>query len=583
MDEQKGIKDIKTIVRRRKIGFIIPFVFIFILSAVIAFVLPPIYLSQATILIESQQIPQEYVQTTITSYAEERLEMITQQIMSRSKLMEMITKLNLYPEMRDRYTTEEIIEEMREDILLETISADIIDRKTGRPGITTIAFTLSYEGKNPSIVQKVASILTSLYLEENLRVREQRASSITSFLKEESDALKEQMELIQGKIGEFKKAHTGELPEYNQFNMQAIEQLDRKLDNLDMQIRSLQERKILLEGQLSSVDPLMAVVTDDGKTMMNPTERLKYLRLQLISLQGSLSEKHPDMKRLKREIQELEAQVGKSDDSIEKIRKFEDLKGQLAALKGKLGSNHPDVQKLSKEVQALSKNVENLKTEKVVSDIEKQRPDNPAYINIETQISSATVEIKSLIQEKNRVDLKIAQYQRKIENAPLIEKEYVNLLRDYDNAKNKYNEIVHKLMEARVARGMEETQRGEKFTIVDPAQLPEKPYKPNRLVIVLIGFVLALGAGVGIAAAKESLDTSIMTADEFSSLTTAPVLSVIPLLKSKEERRNKRIKIAAGFLAAVGIIAVGLYLVDLFVMPLDIIWVKVQRRVLMAL
>jgi succinoglycan biosynthesis transport protein ExoP len=583
MDESKDIRYLSGFMRRRKKSLTLVFSLIFILAVVVAFVLPPIYLSQSTILIEEQQIPPEYVQASITGYVEERLQMITQQIMSRTRLQDIIDQFNLYTEMRQRYTREEIIEKMRDDINLETISADVRDRQTGRPVSATIAFTLSYEGKNPSTVQRVATVLASLYLEENLKSREERASTTTTFLQQELDDLEAHIDELQRKISQFKKAHIGELPEHNAVNLQIVARLDRELNHATMQLNSLLERKILLEGQIANVDPLNPIVTEEGKAVMHPHERLKYLRLELVRLQGSLSEKHPDVKKLKKEIQELEAQVEASDDSIEKIRRLNDLTGQLAAMKGKLGPKHPDVIRLSKEVEALSQELGNPKVEQAKKDLAEQRPENPAYINLKTQIATTEMQIKALQDEARGIKEEIVQYERRIERAPLVEREYNNLMRDYENAKFKYNEITNKLMEARVAQGMEETQRGERFTIIDPAQLPEAPYKPNRIAIVLIGLVLALGAGVGIGAMRENLDSSIKTADELNALTGIPVLSVIPSMRTAEERRARLIKKGIAVVAALCVVAVALYLVHVYVMPLEILWVKTQRRMMMGL
>lgn len=314
--------------------------------------------------------------------------------------------------------------------------------------------------------------------------------------------------------------------------------------------------------------------------MMHPGERLKYLRLQLISLQSTLSEKHPDMKKLKKEIHELQQQVEESDASIEKVKRLNALTGQLAAMKGKSGPKHPDVVRLSKEVEVLGKEVENIRAEKVSQDLIEQKPDNPAYINLKTQIVSVEIQSTGLLEEKQQIEKEIAKYQRKIGNVPVVEKEFNKLIRDYENAKYKYNEIMAKLMEAKVAQGMEETQRGERFTIIDPGQLPEKPYKPNRLAILLIGFVLALGAGVGVSAVRENLDTSIKTAEELGQLTNVPVLSVISMMQSDEDVRARRIKWAVIILAAIGILVATLLIVHHFIMPLEIVWVKIQRRMM---
>jgi uncharacterized protein involved in exopolysaccharide biosynthesis len=580
MNETKDIAYLRGIIRRRRKGFLLPFLLILFVGSLVAFILPPVYLSKSTILIENQLIPQEYVHTTITSYVEERLQMITQQIMSRSKLMGIINQFRLYQEMLGRYTTEEIIQKMRDDIEFQPISTDVIDKRTGRSTAATIAFSLSYEGKNPSTVQKVANVLASLYLEENLRSREQRASTTTDFLQQELDQIKEQIDHVQNQISEFKKTHSGGLPEHTALNIQAVDRLNRDLDHLDAQLNSLEERKILLQGQIVNVDPLNPVVTEDGKTVMNPHERLKYLRMQLISLQSSLSKKHPDIKKLKKEIQELESRVESPDDSIEKVRRLTDLRAQLAVMEGKLGPKHPDVARLSKEVMALSREVESIRTTEVADELGRQMPDNPAYINLKIQIGSTDLRIKNLLAEKGQIKQKIAEYQRKIETAPMVEKGYNNLMRDYESARLKYNEIMSKLMEARVAQGMEETQRGERFTIIEAAGLPEKPHKPNRVAVTLIAFVLALGAGVGMAAVRETLDTSVKTPDQLNRLTAAPVLSVISLLESAEERRSRRIKWLILILVAVGAVVLALFIINQFVMPLDILWIKIQRRMM---
>ncbi len=581
MEQSKEIGQIKAIVRRRKRSFALIFTAILVLGLATALLLPPFYLSESTILIENQLIPAEYVQTTITGYVEERIQVITQQIMSTTRLTGIIKKFGLYQDMQERYTTAEIIEKMREDIRLKTISAEVIDRRTGRPTSATIAFTLSYEGKNPSTVQKVANELASIYLEQNLKSREQRASNTTLFLEQELKEIDDQIDRLQDNISEFKKEHTGELPEYNDINLQAVAGLNRELDSMNMRIQGLKERKILLEGQLANVEPMNPIVTAEGKTMMNPGERLKYLRLNLISLKSSLSDKHPDVRKIKKEIRELETQVETSDDAMDKLRRLEDLKGRLAEMKGTLGPRHPDYMKLSKEAESLSKELETDVSSKTIKKIKEQEPDNPAYINIATQITSTEVEIQNLLGKIPEIEKKIAEYRKKIANSPLLEKEYASLARDYESARLKYNEIMSKLMEARVAQGMEETQRGERFTIIEPAQLPEKPNKPNRLAIVLIGFVLALGGGVGMAALREATDSSIKTANELKAITGAPMLSVISFMETREEKRFRRMKILMFAAAVIVTIGVVLYLIHEFFMPLDILWIKLEKKIMM--
>ena len=158
--EVKTIQDLTAILRRRKGALILPALIVFVIAAIVAFVLPSIYRSTATILIEEQEIPKEYVMSMVSSYAEQRIQSSTQRIMSSARLIEIINRFNLYADLRNRWTVEEIIAKMRKDIKCETISADVVDRRTGRPA--TIAFAVSYEGKDPGVVLQVANVLSSL-------------------------------------------------------------------------------------------------------------------------------------------------------------------------------------------------------------------------------------------------------------------------------------------------------------------------------------------------------------------------------------------------------------------------------------
>lgn len=579
----QNIKEIKALIKRRIKIFLLSSIPVFIIVVIVAFLLPAIYVSKSTILVESQQIPQEYVKATVTGYVEERLQTITQHILSRSNLIKIINELNLYPDMRKKFATEIILTKMRKDINLQTIQAG---GKIGKS--TTIAFTLSYEGKIPATVQKVANVLASLYLEENLKKREAQATRTTDFLQEELNHLKEQINEYGNKISEFKKAHIGELPEYNAINVRALDQLSRDIDQINVQLSSLRERKTYLEGQIANVDLTRPVMTETGAIVpgMTTEEHLKSLRLRLINLQSSLSEKHPDIIRLKREISKVEAEARAGETKVsseDETKRLNGLKKQLVEMETRLGPKHPDVVKLSREVASLSGEIENSEKSSAKINPANQKAEDPAYFNLKTQIESINIEIKHLLDAGRRTKEKMSDYQKKIERTPRVEKEYASLVSDYENAKQKYNEIMSKLMEARVAKGMEETQHGERFTIIEPAAKPEAPEKPNRRKILLMGLFLSLGVGAGLGFVQENLDHSIKTARELDSLGDMPVLSVIPVIANEEEIKRKRKRIIIGGLLAIGVACAALILIHIFVMPLDILWIKIQRKVMIKM
>jgi len=298
MEQKESItfKDFVTIVKRRRWALIVPALAVFLLSVVVILFWEPVYRSTSTILIEEQEIPREYVMATVTSYAEQRLQSINQRIMSSARLLEIINRFNLYADKRNRFTTEEIVENMREkDIKFSTITADIVDPRSGVVKPATIAFSLSYEGKNPLVVQQVANVLASLYLEENIRVVQQQTTSTTKFLEEEMKEVQAKLVELEKKIAVYKEKNPRSLPELLQYNLQTLDWTDRNYEQFNDQLRTLKEKESYLQSQLAS--------------MLPQAELLKELRAKLISLKSKYSDEYPDVKKTKAEIAELEKRV----------------------------------------------------------------------------------------------------------------------------------------------------------------------------------------------------------------------------------------------------------------------------------
>lgn len=514
----KTLGDVIAIVKRRKNWLVWPAVGVFLLSAVIAFAWPPTYRSTSTILIEEQEIPREYVMTTVSSYAEQRLQTINQRIMSSTRLTEIINRFNLYADLREKWTMEEIIDKMRKkDIKFETISADVIDRRTGRPTAATIAFTLSYEGRNPSVVQQVANVLASLYLEENLKVREQQTEGATKFMEDERKAVEEQLAALDKQIAEFKQKNVNTLPELSQYNLQIVDRLDQDIERLNNQLKELREKEKYLMTQLASVP------ADSS----NPDkDRLRELRVKLINLESRFTDEYPDVKKTKAEIAELEKKLKAA------------------------GQNPID-----------------------------SRPDNPAYVTLSAQLASTRSEIDSVRRQVASSQDKRNDYQRRIATSPKVEESYRLLMTQRNNLQAKYDDLTKKYMESKVASGLEKGQMGERFTLIDAARLPEKPVFPNVPAILLIGLVLGIGTGVGSAALKEFSDQSVRTAGALSGALGLPVLAVIPQIVTTEDTAQDSQLRRQIIIGVVVVVIVALAVFHFFVMDLDVLWARISRRI----
>ncbi len=514
-------RDYLHILNRRKWSFIVPAAVIFFMALIIATVWPPIYKSTATILIEEQDIPSDFVRATVTSFAEQQIEATRQRILSYKKLWEIIESFNLYANLRDKKSSDEIVQMMREGIKFTLNTAEILDRSTGRSMTATITFNLSFEAnESPRIVSNVANTLVSLFLEENLKVREKQAAETSSFLEVELEKVKKDLTAIETQIAIFKEENINELPEMLQVNMQSLNNLEQNLERLNEQLRSLREREGYLQTQLASIPP-------DDDTIRDK-KVLEELRFQLVSLKTRYSDEYPDVVKTAAEIKELENRLNNSAGT-------------------QRGGN--------------------------------DNADNPAYVTLASQLASTKAEINGIKRQLNEYQSKITEYHRRIELTPKVEEAYKAIILERDNLQMKFEDLLRKLMEARVAQGLEKDKKGERFTLIDPPREPEKPYKPNRMAIILVGLILGLGTGVALASFKELADDSIRNPDKLSIIAGFPVLAGIPeILTSKDIKTQKTRRNAVIIGAAIGVVF-SITIFHFFIMNLNVFWAVLMRRI----
>lgn len=510
-------QDFLDILKRRRWSIIVPAGAVFILAAIVAFVWPPVYRSTATILIEEQEVPREYVNTAVTTYADQRLQTLNQRIMGTTKLMEIITKFKLYDDLKSKWTTEEIIDKMRKDIKFNTVSADVIDPRTGQPRPATIAFTVSYNGKNPAVVQQVASELTSLYLEENLKDREEQSQGTSKFLEDEMKAVQAQLAGFDDQIKTYKQGHINSLPELTQLNLQSLDSLEREIVSLSYQLRTLKERESNIQTELSTIP------TDAGN---QDKTRLSELRVKLGEMKTRLTDEHPDVIKAKSEIAEL-----------------------------------------VKQLRAAGR------------DTADNKPDNPAYITLSSQLSGVQSEIDSTKRQIATLSKKRDDYKGRISASPAVEEGYKNILLQRNNLQLKYDDLSKKFMEAKVSNGMEKEQKGDRFTLIDAARLPEKPVSPNIPAILLIGLVLGLGSGVGVAALSEQGDQTARTPEMLARVTSFPVLASIPEIVTWEDVARQKVKRKRAIICVLIFLIICPVIFQFFVMDLDVFWAKAQRKI----
>ncbi|MDP3599288.1 MAG: Wzz/FepE/Etk N-terminal domain-containing protein [Nitrospirota bacterium] len=547
-----------------------------VLSLAVAFLWPPVYKSMAMILIEEQEIPSELVHSTITSYADQRIETIKQQVISRTTLWKVVEQFNLYPDMRRSSPVEEVVKQFAKDIAVEVISADVVDKRTQHPTKATIAFTVAYQSSSPDLAQQVAQELTSLFLGENLKSRERQAQETTAFLQQEAENLSRHIGEIDGKIAQFKRRASGALPELMPLNLQLMSQSDRELMDIDQQIRTLEERKSYLEGELATIKPNTPIMSVSGERILDSSERLRGLRAEYAGASANLSFDHPDIIKMKQEIESLEKETGQLPEVEEAAKQLTNARATLAIASERLGKEHPDVVQAQRKIVALEAEVGRLNV--VTRKSAAQRPENPAYINLQAQLNSATSSLGALRATRAAVKQRLEDFATRLERTPQMEPDYLFLTRDRDTSGQKYQEIRSRLLEAKVSEGLEVRQKGERFSLIDPPTLPEKPDKPNRIAIVILGFMFAIGGGIGSGAVAELLDHSIRTPEQLALLTQAFPLSVIPFMPNEDDLARAITRHRLMKTAGLTVLLTALLLMHLFWRPLDVLWFAALKR-----
>lgn len=553
------------------------------LTVAIAVAWPPTYRAAATILIEQQEIPQELVRSAITSFADERVQIISQRVMTTQNLMSLIERYDLYPEIRESKPREVLLQKMRNDISMKMISADVIDPRSGHPTQATIAFTVSYQNRSPDLTLKVANELTTLYLNENLTSRTQLAEQTTEFFEEETGKQEARINELDKKLADYKEKHKDSLPDLAQLNMQISDRTELDLRDAENRVASLDAQQVLLRAQLAQLNPTLQVFSDTGQRVMGVEDRLKALRSELADYKARYAPDHPDIISTEREIAGLEreelAEKAKTRDTAtsDTARQLSEARAQLARAREKYTGDHPDVIRLTHLVNELESQ---LATHPLVGDsqIIEASADNPVYIQVKGQLDAATIDKQSAEIKRDELRAKLDQYERRLAQAPVVERDYRELARDLENAQLRYQQLRAKQGEVQVSENLETERKGERFTMIEPPLPPEKPVSPNRLMILAVGLILSLGLGFGAIHAKDSIDPSVRGFNEIRQLLTVPPLAAIPPIVTAAEARQRRRARGYAWTGAVATFIAAICLVHFFLRPLDVLWATLIRR-----
>lgn len=429
----------------RRINYILPpFIAVSLFAGAYAWFAPSYYEAKTVIIATPQRIPREFVKTTVPSLITEQLNTIEQEVKSRTRLEQMIREFNLQAQSPDSNLTELV------QSLMKNITVQVTPRR-GRDDSGSY-FSIGYVSRDPVLAAKITNRLSELFIEENLRIREQQASGTTDFLKDELNATKRKLERHEERVSAYKRQHMGELPEQKEVNIRMLDQLQQIYQRVGENLRAAQDRQIVLQKQMAELEYPVRITRDANSdtiiTGSSDAASDAQLKSQYAELKSRYKEEHPDLKRLKKKIEEIESTA---DLNVKNSPRYKDLANQLVGL---------------------------------------------------------NLEIKRLRDEETRIQHEMENYRGRIERTTEREQEMAALTREYQNTKAFYDSILNKSQEALQAENLEKRQKGEQFRIIDPATVPETPVKPRREIIVLIGIAIGAAAGLGLGFLREQMDHS---------------------------------------------------------------------------
>jgi uncharacterized protein involved in exopolysaccharide biosynthesis len=523
------------IARRKALlfGIAIP---IAVLAVLLALFLPDMYTSSALVEIDEPTSTQSLAETSGgESYADQYVTNLKGIVLTDNNLKKMATEHELYPDLADDPGA--MLVRLRRDISVNIVTTPILDPRTGREREVVDAFTLSYDHREPAKAQAGAQWLVSAFLAEHRRQRQGRASNAAQFYATEAERVRTQVAGLESKLADFKRANAGQLPELTEVNMSIMDRTESQLEQVNQQIASLRQERVFLAAQL---EQSRAAGPDAGS--------VRSLEDQYARMRSSYDESHPDMVALRRQIDSLK--YGTSAGTGSSLRsQLNTKRATLAEARQRYGAEHPDIKKLQRDIATLETRMKNGER----GDVE-MADGTPVGMQLRTQINAIDSQMGSLMARGAELRAKMSGLERNVTAAPQVEREYANATRDLNIAREKYNQLLNRQMDAEVNEAAIVGGRADEFRLVQAPMLPGGPSKPQRLAILLIGLVASVVLGLTVTVAAEALDPKVRGARDVRELLSVSPLVAIPDIRNSRSRRRNAWRLATA--TASGVVGV---------------------------
>jgi uncharacterized protein involved in exopolysaccharide biosynthesis len=502
------------------------------------------------------------VRSTVPNYPEARVRIITQRVLTSANLDKIIAENDLYPELagmpaeaRGRFR------DPGRGMKLSAEDPQILENLLGttRPE-GALAFSVEFKHPSPRVARDVADDLVALYLEENRSARREQAADTIQFLNEQARRLEKEVAAREERIAEFKGKNSGALPELAESNREALDRAGRDLDAVEQEIRSLRANVAIYTSELSVLSPTSTVLNDQGAPIQSSYDRLKALQREYLQKSSIYDRDHPDLQRLRRELPTLGESTGiPAFDRATLESELQARQDQLTAARERYAPDHPDVIRLERAVETARKELS------VVPRTTRRMPttpDNPIYIQRESQLQSLNVDLQAALKRREDLRLRHDELEKRLQVAPEVERDYNSLSRGHEQLLEQYNETQLKIGEAQMALNLEEDPNSERFTVLEQPSMASSPSSPNRFAVLVLSLAIGVALGAAVVAIIERADQAIRNAQDVVAYLEMPPLVAIPYVENRADlKRHGRRRFVAATVVSLWLGAVFLLVV----------------------
>jgi len=515
--DQPTLADYIETFRRRSKVFGLTLGLIFGAAALAAILLPDVYRSSTEMRIDLQGPNVELLEPlALTNYADQYIHTLRQQAITFDEIGPWLEETDVYSELRNEMSLPQLYSKLVDNIRLQNVTTDAMDPRSGRPVSLITGLVISFDAEDPQDAFVVAEMLAATFLAKDRERRTERATATSSFLLEEIDVKRKEIERLEAGIASFKEEHAGSLPELMSLNMSVLDRTERDLESVRAEIGTLQQDKIFRESQLEEIRR--------GTDQADRLGELENEYLRAISVYGP---DHPDVIRIKRQVAALVGDAGSSTENDE-VRMLETA---LAEARQKYSDVHPDVLSLQRQLeQARSR-----------ASIGQSGNDiNPRYLELRAQVNAIDTQLASLRERARTLQAKFEETQRRLALTPQVEKEYLALARDLQTQQIAFEDLRRRLTQAQQTESFESGERGARLVKIRNASLPNSPAGPPRLAVVVLGGILGVSLAFGAALLAEMLDGSVRSGRDIQRLVSIVPIAEIPVIQGSAAVSTKR-------------------------------------------